>query len=157
MMRCTLATLLFLNACQTTPVIPTDPWQPVRFLAGCWRAEHDDQVSLEVWTPPHGDAMYGQNRSIQDGRLEFFELLTIVQRGGKLVYIAQPRGGKATEFSLTSHQRTDDATTLTFENPAHDFPKRIRYTLDAKGHLSARADDGTDGGKSLSFPWQPVR
>ena len=101
---------------------------------------------------PHDDAMYGQNRALRQGRMVFYELLTIVRRDQALVYIAQPRGGPATEFVMAS----STATSVLFENPQHDFPKRIRYALAASGELSARVDDGTASGKNLTFAWQPV-
>lgn len=101
--------------------------------------------------------MYGQNRATQRGQMVFFELLTIELRGDQLVYIAQPRGGKPTEFAMTTHAFESGGTSVTFENPKHDFPKRIRYSRNAKGELSARVDGGTDEGKHLDFLWQPVR
>lgn len=71
--------------------------------------------------------MYGQNRAIQRGQMVFFEL-----RGDQLVYIAQPRGGKPTEFAMTTHAFESGGTSVTFESPKHDFPKRIHYSRNAK-------------------------
>src|SRR5690606_28527963 len=158
MLRLALFALIALSACQTPPPEATvDAWQPVRFLTGCWRSQDGSESSLETWTPPHGDAMYGQNRSMNAGRMVFFELLTIARQGDSFVYIAQPRGGKPTEFAMTSSKTGADGTSVTFANPQHDFPIRIRYTLHAQGTLSARVDDGTDTVKHLTFEWQPVR
>ena len=57
------------------------------------------------------------------GKLVAFEYLRIVERDGGLVYIAQP-GGKT-------------ATRAVFDNPRHDYPKRIVYELTAEGVLTA--------------------
>ena len=62
-----------------------------------------------------------------------FEYLRIVERDGSLVYIAQPGGKTATEFVLTEIS----PTRAVFENPRHDYPKRITYELSAEGDLSA--------------------
>jgi hypothetical protein len=62
-----------------------------------------------------------------------FEYLRIVERDGGLVYIAQPGGAKGTEFVLTELA----GTRAVFENPRHDYPKRIVYELSAEGGLSA--------------------
>ena len=74
-----------------------------------------------------------------------FEFLRIVERNGGLVYVAQPDGKPPTDFTLTALS----ATSATFENPAHDFPKMIRYTKRADGTLEASVGDG--GGKDETF------
>jgi hypothetical protein len=38
-----------------------------------------------------------------------------------------------------------------FENPAHDFPKMIRYTLRADGTLEARVSDGGQQAETFVF------
>ena len=72
--------------------------------------------------------MLAVSRTIKDDRLAAFEFLRIVERDGGLVYIAQPNGRPPTEFVLTGMT----ADSATFENPAHDFPKMIRYTAAAR-------------------------
>jgi hypothetical protein len=42
---------------------------------------------------------------------------------------------------------------LTFENPSHDFPKMIRYTLTPDGTLEAVVS-GTDSQKPQTFRFQ---
>jgi hypothetical protein len=67
------------------------------------------------------------------GKMVGFEYLRIVERDGGLVYVAQPGGGQPTEFVLTElgPQRA------VFDNPRHDYPKRIVYQLSAEGQLVA--------------------
>jgi hypothetical protein len=79
-------------------------------------------------------------RTLKGDRMTGFEFLRIVERDGSLVYIAQPGGRPPTEFALT-RIASDGAT---FENPAHDFPKVIRYRRLDNGTLEARVSDGTD-------------
>ena len=62
-----------------------------------------------------------------------FEYLRIVERDGGLVYIAQPGGRPPTEFTLVELTKSR----AVFENPRHDYPKRIAYELSADGRLSA--------------------
>ena len=125
------------------------------FLVGCWsRARGDGARSEEVWTGPYGDTMYGQSLEFDDDPAPFFELLRIECRDNdRLVYIARPGGGRPVEFEQTN----SDNGSVTFENPSHDFPKRIRYEREGPHALSAVADDGTDDGKRLEFSWQAVR
>ena len=115
------------------------------WLAGTWSGG-DGPVSFEErWTPPAGGAMLAVSRTLKGDRMVAFEFLRIVERDGRLIYIAQPNGRPPTEFALTAIT----ADSATFENPAHDFPKLIRYTKRADGSLEARVSDG--GQKSETF------
>ena len=61
-----------------------------------------------------------------------FEFLCIAERSGSLAYIAMPDARMpATYFYLTA--LTDSSAT--FENPAHDFPKLVRYSRLPDGSL----------------------
>jgi hypothetical protein len=77
--------------------------------------------------------MLGTSRTVSRGSMRAFEFLRVVERNGGLVYVAQPNGGKPTEFVLT--ELSD--TLAVFENPRHDFPQRIVYELSAEVLLSA--------------------
>ena len=79
--------------------------------------------------------MHAVSRTLRGGTsLNAFEFLCIAERAGGLVYTALPNARTpATDFFLTAI----DATSATFENPAHDFPKKIRYALREDGTLEA--------------------
>ena len=91
--------------------------------------------------------MLAVSRTIKGNRMVAFEFLRIVERRGTLVYIAQPNGRPPTEFTLT---QVNDRS-ATFENPSHDFPKMIRYTLREDGSLEARVSDGGQRGETFVF------
>jgi len=97
-----------------------------------------DVVVEERWTSPAGGAMLAVSRTVKGARMAAFEFLRIVERNGGLVYVAQPGGSPPTDFTLTALSETS----ASFENPAHDFPKAIRYTKRADGALEARVGDG---------------
>ena len=104
------------------------------WLVGAWVGTRSSGASIEErWSPPLGGAMLGVSRTVSRGRMSAFEYLRIVERDGGLVYIAQPGGNPPTEFVLT----TLTATRAVFDNPRHDYPKRIVYELSAEGDLSA--------------------
>ena len=77
--------------------------------------------------------MLAVSRTVANGRVTAFEFLRIVERDGGLIYIAQPNGGAPTEFVLTDL----GAKRAVFDNPRHDYPKRIVYELSADGGLTA--------------------
>jgi hypothetical protein len=106
----------------------------VEWLGGTWIGTSGASVFEERWTPPAGGSMLAVSRTIRGGVMSAFEFLCIVERNGGLVYQAMPNGHQpATDFTLTSIE----SNSLTFENPAHDFPKMIRYTLGPDGTLEA--------------------
>jgi hypothetical protein len=80
-----------------------------------------------------------------------FEFLRIVERDGGLVYVAQPEGRPPTDFTLTALT----AESATFENPAHDFPKVIRYTKRTDGALEASVSDGAQRSQTFVFQRTP--
>ena len=105
------------------------------WLAGAWVGTRSSGSSVEErWSPPLGGAMLAVSRTVNtSGKMVAFEYLRIVERDGGLVYIAQPGGKPPTEFVLTEVT----PTRAVFDNPRHDYPKRIVYELSAEGGLSA--------------------
>ncbi|HEU4892346.1 MAG TPA: DUF6265 family protein [Vicinamibacterales bacterium] len=116
------------------------------WLAGDWVGTQGRATIEERWTPAAGGAMLAVSRTIKDDRLAAFEYLRIVERDRGLVYIAQPNGRPPTEFVLAAMT----ADSATFENPAHDFPKMIRYTRRPDGSLEARVS-GANGERPQTF------
>lgn len=105
------------------------------WLAGAWVGTRSSGSSIEErWSPPQGGAMLAVSRTVNTGgKMVAFEYLRIVERDGGLVYIAQPGGAKGTEFVLTELGKTR----AVFDNPRHDYPRRIAYELSAEGLLTA--------------------
>lgn len=105
------------------------------WLAGAWVGRRSSGSSIEErWSPPLGGAMLAVSRTVNtSGKMGAFEFLRIVERDGGLVYIAQPGGRPPTEFVLS--ELSDNRAV--FENPRHDYPRRIVYELSAEGRLGA--------------------
>lgn len=111
-----------------------------QWLAGHWRVENGGRVTDEVWLAPAQGLMTGMSRT-HGGKSPFFEFVRIEERDGALYYVAQPRGGAATEFraiDIAEHA-------ITFENPTHDFPQRIVYERRGADVLAARIEGRIDG------------
>jgi hypothetical protein len=118
----------------------------VAWIAGAWAGGRAPLSLEEHWTLPAGGVMLAVSRTMKGERLVAFEFLRIVERDGTLIYVAQPGGRPPTEFVLTAI----DETGATFENPAHDFPQRIRYARRGTDGLDATISAG-DGGKAQTF------
>ena len=105
------------------------------WMAGNWSGTRGTtgQIAFEeLWSPPKGGSMFAISRTINRDQLSAFEYLRILERDGGLVYTAQPNGGTATEFVMTEFS----STRAVFDNPRHDYPKRIVYEL-TKGGMTA--------------------
>jgi hypothetical protein len=123
----------------------------VAWMAGSWSGGGGGTTFEERWTPPAGGAMLAVSRTVKGDRMVAFEFLRIVERNGGLIYVAQPEGRPPTDFVLTGIS----ADSATFENPAHDFPRMIRYAKKSDGTLEARISDGGAKGESFVFRRMP--
>ena len=93
------------------------------------------------------------SRTVAGGATKEFEYLRIVERPDGVFYIAHPGArSPGTEFKLTRSAEGE----AVFENPQHDFPKRISYRRAADGTLTA-AVDGGEGTKGITFAYRPMR
>lgn len=97
--------------------------------------------------------MLGVGHTVKDGTVTAFEFLRIVAKDGRAVYVAQPGGGPATEFVATTHT----AGRIVFENPEHDFPKRVIYERSGADRLNASIDGGADDRRPVQFPMSRTR
>ena len=123
----------------------------LNWLSGYWTAEIDGIKMEEFWLPVSNKSMIGIHRdSFQSGKV-FFEYLRIEQKGDSIVYFASPKGRTPTEFKLTYLNKNK----VVFENPNHDFPQRIIYSLKTDT-LIARIEGEVKGDFKFS-EWRWIR
>ena len=148
-----VATLLIAAAVvgQAATQPPAPQLDQLGWMAGHWvRHGADGSSSEEFWLAPRARLMPGLNREVTRTGRSFFEFLRIEQReDGRIVYVASPGAGPATEFALTQL----DGQRVTFENPAHDFPRSLTYWREGDT-LNARAA-GQERGvpRQLDYRW----
>lgn len=128
--------------------------ESLAWLAGCWQAENGDAGSGEHWLPPAGGTMFGVSRTVKKGKTVEFEFVQLrTNAEGKLVFIALPSGQKETTFVASSIT----ASSVTFENPAHDFPQKVIYRLQSESRLLARIEGLRDGKvRGVDFPMRRI-
>jgi hypothetical protein len=119
----------------------------VAWISGVWVGATGTLTVEERWTPVGGGSMLATARTLRGTAMASFEFLCIAERDGGLVYTAMPNARTpATHFTLTAV--TSDSAT--FENPAHDFPKLIKYTRRPDGSLETTIS-GEAGKRAQSF------
>lgn len=137
------------RAAGTPPRIAELAW-----ISGDWQTAAGGRAQIEEhWTLPAGGTMIGMGRTVVGDKTVEFELLRIEQRGDDIFYVAHPNANcPQTDFKLTRLA----AQEAIFENPAHDYPKRVMYRKNSDGSLVASIDGG-EGTKSQKFSYVPVR
>ena len=123
------------------------------WLAGCWEMRSGPRVTEEQWMTPRGGTMLGMSRTTRNDSLVEFEQIRIEKRDRDLYYVASPARQATAEFKATSLA----SGTVTFENPLHDFPKKIFYTRHGTDSMAA-AIEGPRGGttRRITYPYRRV-
>jgi len=123
------------------------------WMAGRWCTTSPNERSEEVWMAPAGGLMLGMSRTVSAAKARpQFEFLRIEMRDGVPSYLAQPQGRPAVEF----RQVQGDQRSVRFENPAHDFPKRIDYRKDGDGLQAEISGPGRDGRElAIGYTYTP--
>lgn len=126
----------------------------VAWLLGTWHAESRDALITETWVTV-SDTTYegrGVTRSRADGSLRDAEDLRLVAMGDGVFYVAKvAHNERPVAFRLTSCS----GGIFVFENPAHDFPRRIEYRRVDDARFEAHVSDGGNRGFRLVFSRSP--
>lgn len=141
--------LLTGNAASQTTRLADLAW-----IAGAWEtAPGGKRQSEEHWTTAAGGTMMGMSRTVAGEKTVEFEYLRIEQRADGIYYVAHPKARcPGTDFKLTRAS----ANEAVFENPQHDFPKRIIYRKGADDSLTASVDGG-EGTKAISYAYRRMK
>lgn len=132
---------MILNVFALAVVVSQLPQQPdLDWLAGYWLSCEDGVEVAEAWTSRRGGIMLGV--SVTTGNDAFsWEQMRIEAGPEGLALHSQPRGQPAAEFRLARSANRE----AVFENPAHDFPRRVVYRR-VGDRLTARIEGESDDG-----------
>ncbi len=128
--------------------------QQLDWISGHWCSSSNGEKIEEIWLPAHGGVMLGMSRTQDGDRTSGFEYMRIVLVDQHPAFMAQPGGRPPVNFL-----RTDgDRNWVRFENPEHDFPKRIEYRRQGDTLHAMIAGPGKDGKEfEISFEFVPCR
>ena len=126
----------------------------IAWISGDWQTEPGGKRQIdEHWTTVAGASMLGMSRTVAGEKTIEFEYLRIEQRADGIYYVAYPQGRcPGTDFKLTRAS----ATEAVFENPQHDFPKRIIYRKTGDDLLTASVDAG-ENTKAISYAYRRIK
>lgn len=122
----------------------------IDWLTGQWTSVAEQTVISENWQRLSDTAWEGtgETRDKESGALRGSESLLLVAMSGEVFYVAKVAHNKLpVAFKLTV---CGDRTAV-FENPGHDFPKKIEYVLNPGGQLTVQVSDGGDQGFEIRF------
>ena len=129
-----------------------DKLDKMNWLIGNWEQKLPDGTLKETWTKENDSTFSGDSYFINTKDTVHFENIKLAQTAEQLTYIATVVGQNNDEpvaFKLTS----DADNTFTFENPAHDYPKKITYKKVNETNLLATISGKQQGKDSQeSYP-----
>ncbi len=111
------------------------------WLTGEWTRTNakPGRSGFETWKK-HSETEYiGSGINMRGNDTTFVEKLRIILKDGVIYYVADvPQNNSAILFAATEIS----ANSVTFENPQHDFPKKIVYRLDGSVLKATISGDG---------------
>jgi hypothetical protein len=151
-----LALALIVAAVPAAAQQPERPLAALAFMAGCWRGDAGVDRSIEEqWTAADSDVMLATTRYLDDNtaRTRGWEFSRIVADSAGIVLLPAPMGNAQGRFRM----RPGAAGQASFEDPAHDFPKRIIYRRVDGRTLVVQIDGGEGDREAMELRLERVR
>lgn len=150
-----LVTFLSINSCQKDYSTKEVDW-----LIGTWENKTEEGTFTETWYKTKNETKEGLKYDRLEAKSTFikngdtlFQEEVILFKIDKWIYsvmVSKQNEEKATLFTATSVKKNK----LVFENPEHDFPKKITYKLVNQDSLYSEI---SGDGKKQGFPFKRVK
>ena len=128
--------LLAIVSCKNSEKDEKDKIKSANWLLGKWSTKTADGDLSEKWIQLNDSTFQGESFFIKGKDTLHFESILLQQNGEELIYNATVKGqneNKAVAFNMTAGTEKQ----LVFENPKHDYPQKITYSLINKDSLVA--------------------
>jgi hypothetical protein len=128
--------LLAFVSCKNSESNENEKIKSANWLLGKWENKIDEGSLSERWEKLNDSTLQAQSLFIKGKDTLHFEAITLQQKGEDLIYSATVKGqnnNKPVSFKMTIESEKQ----LVFENPKHDYPQKITYTLISKDSLVA--------------------
>ena len=120
----------------------------LEFLIDTWQVE--GKQNFESWKKENDTVFIGLGYKIKDSISTVTETLKLQVVKDNIVYTAtvpNQNEGEAIPFTLNTSRHD----LFSFENPDHDFPKKIQYQLTSEGKIMVNVLGENDKGFSFYF------
>jgi hypothetical protein len=129
--------------------MPEPGLDQLMWLVGNWHSHALDGIAEEHWQAPSGGSMLGSFKLIVDGRVKFYELMTISEEGDTLILRIKHLNPdfstwEAKEDCVSSILKQLDPGSIRFEH--------FQYTKIEEDKIVARVD--TSSGDQLTFDYR---
>lgn len=118
----------------------------LEWLTGSWSRTNakPGRSGVEIWKHVSPTEMVGRGINLKGVDTTFVEKLKIIVKGAEIFYVADvPQNKEPVLFKATSVTNSS----VVFENPRHDFPKKIAYEFDGQKLKATISGDG----KSIDY------
>ncbi len=120
---------------------------PPQWLVGHWCTAPGDEQICDDWSAS-GDALIGSSTTTKDGKPSGGERMRIAKVEGALNFFATVDGAPEVAFPAIA----EGAQEVTFANPAHDYPQRIRFWREGE---RLRAEISlSDGSEAMGWTYE---
>jgi hypothetical protein len=126
------------------------PLDGLTWLLGSWEARDGSFVTREDWLRVSANTFEGKGVTLtaDGGEVRSAEALRIVRMQDEVYLVAKVRSSaQAVPFRLTA---CEDGR-ATFENPAHDFPRKIDYVRVGEERIDVLVSDGIEDGFIIKY------
>lgn len=128
-----------------------------KWLLGTWENKSSRGSIYETWSKINATEMNGKSYALKDLDTIFYETIKLVQEPEGLFYIPTVKNQNdmlPVKFTLKSISESE----MIFENPDHDFPQMISYSLIAPDSLLAEISGIKNGElRKQQFPMNRIR
>ncbi|MBA6392326.1 hypothetical protein H4J38_16285 [Colwellia sp. BRX10-3] len=124
--------------------------ESLTWLVGNWNSENSQLKINESWKQISAKTLEGSGytHSIEKNKIVSSETLRLVEMSGEIFYIAKVASNDLpVAFKLTSCT----AKTAIFENPQHDFPKKLSYQFNKAKSITVFVSGENDKDFSIEF------
>ncbi len=119
------------------------------WLLGNWKSVGEHIIVHESWVRVSDTTFegIGESEPLPSGKRKLSETLRLVEMSGDVFYLAYvSHNPRPVSFTLTGYSGGG----ATFENPDHDFPKKIVYRLESPDELTVTVSN-EERGFTLEF------
>lgn len=125
-------------------------------LEGTWKMSTKRGAIYEEWKKVNEHYLQNRGYMVTGNDTVTNERVALTNTEDGIFYtstVEDQNNRQPVAFKLTKAENN----MFVFENPKHDFPKRIVYKLATPDSLHAFIDDGTDAGKKQNFYYKKLQ